>query len=86
VSDIDQIIALVKSELPDVRCTRLTVPDPADEEGLWFFRLSSAGSNVLIESPSGTCPFVIEDDTSAERFCGETVAEVVARVVELVRH
>ncbi len=85
MADVDQIIASVQSELRDVRCSQLTVAHPADDDGIWFFSLPSGRNEVQIESSSANCPFLIEHNSTDERFTDATVPEVVAKVVDLVQ-
>ena len=82
--DIDQIIELLRREVPGAEVTQLQVSHPgADDDGLWFIKVPGRTGEVQIESSSGTCPFVIESDFSSERHHGRSVYEVVGTVMKL---
>jgi hypothetical protein len=82
--DIDQIIELLRREIPRVQITQLQVAHPGtDDDGLWFIKVPGRTEEVQIESSSGTCPFVIESDFSSERHHGRSVYEVVGTVMKL---
>jgi hypothetical protein len=80
-SDIDGVIAQVKSALPSIFCDRHHVSHPgADDDGLWFFRLPGGAGTVRVESPWGTCPFDVWDET--HELHGQSVPQTAARIVE----
>ena len=82
--DIDQIIKRLKAEIPGVQITQLQFSHPgADDDGLWFIEIPGSAGEVQVESPYGSCPFVIESDFSAERFHGNSVQQVVSTVRRL---
>jgi hypothetical protein len=81
--DIEHIIERLKAELPGVQVTQLHVTHSADDDGLWFIKIPGRHGKVQIESPYGTCPFLIESDFSDERFNGHTVDEVISIVRRL---
>src|SRR5437899_9457034 len=82
--DIDQIIELLRREVPDVDINQLQVSHPgADDDGLWFVRVPGRKEEVQIESSSGDCPFTIESDLSSETHYGRSVYEVVETVWKL---
>jgi len=82
--DIDHIIDRLKAELPGVQITQLQVSHPeADDDGLWFIKIPGRTEEIQIESPYGTCPFIIESGFSNDVFHGHTVDEVVATVRRL---
>ena len=82
--DIDQIIELLRREIPGVEITQLQVTHPgADDDGLWFVRVPGRKGNVQIESSSGDCPFLIESDLGSDTHCGRSVCEVVGTVWKL---
>lgn len=85
VRDLDQIISLLRTELPGVRCSQLKVTHPSDDDGIWFFSLPSGRNEVQIESSSGNCPFHIEHDANDSTFTVTTIPEVVSIVVELIQ-
>jgi hypothetical protein len=82
--DIDQILELLRREIPGVEITQLQVSHPgADDDGLWFVRVPGRKEEVQIESSSGNCPFLIESDFSTDRHYGRSVYEVVGTVWKL---
>lgn len=81
--DLRQIIDGVERALPDVQWKRLPVKWPADDDGLWFFR--RLGYEVQIESSSGLCPFLIENERDDDRRWGSTPAETIEAIVTLLR-
>jgi len=83
--NIDHIIERLKTELPGVQVTQMQVAHPgADDDGLWFVRIPGQAEEVQIESPNGSCPFLIESDLGHERHHGPTVEEVVSTVRRLM--
>ncbi len=85
VRDVDRIIEEIERLLPDVRWEQWKRMHPTDDDGLWFFRVPSSANEVQIESSNGVSPFLIEHDATNERQTGNTIAEVVAKVVEWLR-
>ena len=82
--DVDRIIERLNAEIPGVQVTQLPVAHPgADDEGLWFIKISGRLQEVQIESSYGRCPFLIESDFSDERLQGLTVDQVVSTVKRL---
>ena len=82
--DIDFIIERLRAALPGVRVTQLRVTHPADDDGLWFISIPGRAREVQIESSQGSCPFIIESNSSAEVSHGRTVDEVVEIVSGLM--
>jgi len=83
VRDVDRIIAEIIQLLPSTQWWQLQVKYPGvDDDGLWFFRLPSGTNEVQIESSNGTCPFLMEQKATNERYTGSTASEVVVKVVE----
>ena len=81
---IDQIIARLNADVPDVHIAQLHVSHPgADDDGLWFIGISGRAETVQVESSDGNCPLLIESDFSADRLHGHTVDEVVVQVKQL---
>jgi hypothetical protein len=79
--DVEQMIAKVGQLLPSARWFQLQVAHPGgDDDGLWTFEVPN-GRRVQVESPNGSCPFLIEGDDSDERSPGSTVLETVEIVV-----
>ena len=60
--DIESIIEHVKRRLPEVTVTQLHKTHPADDDGIWWFRLPTQTKDIQVESSSGNCPFMIEHD------------------------
>jgi|KBSMisStandDraft_5_1062788.scaffolds.fasta_scaffold732440_1 hypothetical protein len=81
--DVERILQLVRDMYPDVICQRLPVVHPgADDDGLWFFTRPDASNEVQIASPSGRCPFLIEQKESDERRTGTTPEDVANTIQE----
>ena len=82
--DIDHIIERLTAEMPGVQVRQLQVSHPgADDDGLWFVTMPGRSPEVELESPHGSCPFLIESDFGPERFHGHSVDEVVQIVRRL---
>jgi hypothetical protein len=62
VLDVDRVIDLVKANLAEVSVVQHHDVWPADDEGVWFFRLPKVQNNIQIESSTGMCPFFVEHD------------------------
>ena len=82
--DIDQIIQKVKLQLPNVEVTQWRKTLPADDDGLWWFRLPGLKKDIQIESPYGNCPFLIETE---EQCCeqarrSQDIDETVLMIVQ----
>jgi hypothetical protein len=75
------IIRGVEAEIPDVTWEELAVTWPADDDGLWFFRVPGGSYEAQIESSEGVCPFLIETDRHNDRHFGDTVDDVVDTIV-----
>ena len=82
--DVDRIIGAVLRARPGVTCERLRVSHPGtDDDGLWFFHLPDAKFDaVQIESPHGTCPFLVEGQWSVELGRIDAVVEQVLRELD----
>jgi len=81
--DIDKIIEILTQQFPTLRVVQMEKYHPADDDGLWWFRLSGKTKDIQIESSAGTCPFIIEssdDKSSADATTGNTIEEVVQKV------
>ncbi len=85
--DLAAVIESVKHVLPDVVWRQITVSHAADDDGIWEFKLSgdSWTRHVSIESPDGTCPFVVETTKHDARRVAETVADTADTVVRWLR-
>ena len=81
--DIDRIMELVKSAIPTVQCEQLKVSHPADDDGLWFFRVAGNPGEVQAESSSGMCPFLIETNNQVAQ--GRTVEETADTIIDRLR-
>lgn len=82
--DIDQIIEGVKKRLPTVQIEQLRVKSPADDDGLWWFRLIGVKKDIQIESPKGMCPFIVEHDdmtSTSDAEIAHTIDDVVDKVL-----
>jgi hypothetical protein len=85
MADVDRVIELVRATFPDVIWSQLQVKYQADDSGLWFFhRPGPRPGRVQIESSSGMCPFLIEGDTTTERFNGGSPEETARIVLDLL--
>ncbi|RBP43786.1 hypothetical protein DES53_105185 [Roseimicrobium gellanilyticum] len=58
--DIDRIIAGVRRLHPDVVVVQMSKYLPADDDGLWWFRLPDVDPDIQVESSSYDCPFIVE--------------------------
>jgi hypothetical protein len=86
--DIEAIISGVRSAVPNVEITQMHRTHPADDDGLWWFRLPQVSRNIQIESSTYDCPFIVEhngmtSDGEASRAC--SVAEAVSAIVDYLR-
>ena len=88
VHDIDEVIALVRKQLPEVEVQQLDKIHPADDDGLWYFALPSSPSRteIQIESSTYQCPFLIEHDFCGERLTRHTPRDTADAVAWLLRH
>ena len=84
-TNVDEILAVVRQTLPDLRFAHHHQYWPHDDDGLWFFDVPGARNSVQIESSSGMCPFLVEHDLSNECYHGASVEEVSSKVVEWLR-
>jgi hypothetical protein len=83
--DLASIIKGVRAQLPGVEWEQLQVKWPADDDGLWFFKLPGRKYEVQIESSFGVCPFLVETGRHGERHVAKTVDDVVDTVVRWLR-
>ncbi len=79
--DIDRIIEEVRKRLPSIRVVQMEKVHPADDDGLWWFRMPGVEHDIQIESPSGNVPFFIEGDNAQGK---QAWASSVERVVEAI--
>ena len=80
-SDLEEIVRIVKEQVPQVTWWQLPVSHPGDDDGLWFFSLPGSSHHVQIESSTGLCPFIIEATRHDNCRTGTTPSEVAAHVV-----
>jgi len=80
-ADIDAISEEIRRRFPLVEIKQLRPSHPADDDGIWFFRLSS-GLEVQLESSTGSCPFLIESDQHPRCMSAETVRSAVQIIVQ----
>jgi len=81
--DIDMVIERVRALHPDATVEQLKVTSPADDDGLWFFRLPGGRKEIQVESSTGAAPFVVEHDDMRgleERIRDASVDQTVAAV------
>jgi hypothetical protein len=81
--DIDEITRRIASAYPQVQVEPLRVSHPADDAGLWFFRVG--GVEVQLESSAGNCPFLLESSAHPRRRKVRSVGEAVAAIAEELR-
>ncbi len=86
--DIDQIITSVKKQFPKVRIVQMDKVHPADDDGLWWFRLPGESKDVQIESSTGECPFLIETDewSSKDAVTAHTIEDAVNIISSYLVH
>jgi len=86
--DIEAVITEVRSEVPSVLVVQMHQTHPADDDGLWWFRLPGVSRDIQLESSTYDCPFLVEHDdmrSSAEAFRAHSVSEAVSSVVSYLR-
>jgi uncharacterized heparinase superfamily protein len=78
--DIDRIIAEVRHLHPDVIVVQMCKYHPADDDGLWWFRLPDVEPDIQVESSTYDCPFIVEHSgmkSSDDATDAHTVEQVV---------
>jgi len=84
--DVDRIIEGLRRVFPEIVVEQLKVTHPADDDGLWYFHLpENPKDEIQIESPYGSCPFLIENMRDDDRKNGESVERVVSIICEYFR-
>jgi len=83
--DIDQVIAALRRRHPDLRVEQRPGAYAAVDEGIWFINLPSTSFEVQVESPTGTCPFLLESSLSPERLHAATIGEAINMVSTMLR-
>jgi hypothetical protein len=80
--DIDAIAMQLRSWRPDIVLEQLRVSRPgSDDDGVWFVRLPDNPAEVQLESSTGSCPFLVEFNTSTERLSAPSVGEAFLAVL-----
>ncbi len=85
---IAAIIRRVRALIPTVVIVQQRKTHPADDDGLWWFRLPGSASDIQIESSSGDCPFLVETDghqDPAARPHAHTVDEATGLIVSYLQ-
>lgn len=90
IFDIDRIIDLVMAELPEVSFVQHEDVWPADDEGVWIFRLLDTEHTIQLESSAGMCPFLVEHDgmpspVEGGGWTASSVEDAARMVVDYVR-
>jgi hypothetical protein len=80
--DIDAIEIQLQSWRPDIVFEQLRVRHPGtDDDGVWLVRLPDNPAEVQLESSTGSCPFLVESNTSTERLNAPSVGEAFLAVL-----
>lgn len=82
--DIDSIIDRLSQVHPHVSIEQLRVTHPADDAGIWFFKVPGQAQEVQLESSSGMCPFLIESDVTDLRVTAKSVEEAISSLERLL--
>ena len=83
MADVDVIADEVRKHFPELLVSQLKVTHPADDDGIWFFHLpAKPDDDIQIESSSGFCPFLIENNRDDSRLLGQTVEEVASIICQ----
>src|SRR4051812_10840385 len=86
--DIEAVISAVRSAFPNVRVVQMHKTHPADDDGLWWFRLPGVTRDIQIESPTYGCPFIVEHDdmkASTDAITVHSVPDAVSAVVSYLQ-
>jgi hypothetical protein len=86
--DIERVIRGVRAEFPTVEVVQTPNTQPADDDGLWWFRLPTVSRDIQLESSTYNCPFWVEHSdmvSSSEAFISESVIEAVMAIVSYLR-
>jgi hypothetical protein len=62
--DIDTVIERVRALAPEVEVRQLQCAHPADDDGIWFFRIAGKKGEIQLESSTGGLPFLVEHDAT----------------------
>lgn len=82
--DIEAVIEGVRAAIPSVIVVQLDQPHPADDNGLWWFRLRGLSRDIQLESSTYDCPFLVEHSdmaSTSEAITVHSVPEAVSSVV-----
>src|SRR4051812_16251057 len=85
---IEAVIRGVRSALPNVEVVQMHPTHPADDDGLWWFRLPGISKDIQLESSTYDCPFIVEHDdmaSTSEALTAHSVPEAVSFVVSYLR-
>ena len=80
---VDAIIARASDLIPQLQHNQLIVKHPGDDDGIWYFTVQGVDNEVQLESSTGQCPFMIENDNSDERFEANNVDAAVGKLLKL---
>ena len=83
--DVETVIAMVRERLPTLRVEQLQVKFPADDDGLWFFKLPDGHVEAQIESSTRRCPFLVESDANANRLDCDSIAATAEAVITILQ-
>ena len=86
--DIEAVISGVRSLIPSVIVVQMQQSHPADDDGLWWFRLPGVSRDIQIESSTYDCPFLVEHSdmaSTSEAITAHSVPEAVFSVVSYLR-
>jgi len=83
VRDIDRIIEMVRLQIPDLVVRQHGSTWPGNDDGIWFFRAPGVRSDIQIESPYGSSPFLVETDEQSSTT--ETVEDTANAVLAYLK-
>ena len=86
--DIEAVIDGVRAVVPYVVVVQMHRTHPADDDGLWWFRLPDISRDIQLESSTYDCPFIVEHDdmaSSSQALTAHSVPEAVAAVVSYLQ-
>lgn len=81
---IAEVIEALRESFPSLSVQQHRAVHPADDVGIWFFRLPDCDGEVQVESSTGNLPFLIEWTGGEERIQGVSIPAVVAQVKEFL--
>ena len=86
--DIESVISGVRSAFPTVQVVQTRRTHPADDDGIWSFRLPDASRDIQLESSTYDAPFLVEHSdmaSTSDAFSAQSVAEAVSAIVSYLR-